>query len=135
MKGSDFNRVAMRRLSRLCFDRIFQPAQRCAIDCNHIETARRWIFMALQVNLRSENQPRLLRSSDAGGGATVTIVGAFSDFDKYKYRLIMHDQIDFAALATKIALDQRQTIVPEIVKRIVFADLTVNLSGGTRSDQ
>lgn len=60
------------------------------------------------------------------------MAAAFSYFDKYQCFAVLHDEIDLAALATKIAFDQDQSILFQIFKRTVFTGLACNLPGGAR---
>lgn len=119
-------------------DCIAQPGQDAAIDRDHVEAARWRHLVTLQINLGRDDQARLLGGCHAGCGTAMPRIGAFPDLDKDErivWTVLSHDEIDFAALAAKIALHQRESLYCQMIKRSIFANLTLNLFGGSRTHQ
>ena len=116
----------------LCIDRIFQPCQRVAVNCHHVKPACGRHFEALQINVGGDDQPCLFGGRDAGRGAAVAGAGALSHLNEDQRALILHDQVDFPALAAKITLLQRQAVLLQMCQRIILTGLAANLLIGAR---
>src|SRR5437879_5471487 len=92
-------------------NRILEPCQNITLDCHHVEPAGWRHFKTSQINLCSQDQPGLLGRRDAGCCAAVPAVGALADFNEYERTMLLHYQVDFAALAAKIPFQQRQALL------------------------
>lgn len=108
-------------------DGILQPFQMFAVNRDHVEAAGRRHPVTLQIDLRREDQARLLAAGYAGSGATVPQIGASPHFNKYQHLVFLHDEVDLAALATKIALQQRLSLRQQMSQRGIFAGLAFDL--------
>lgn len=54
-------------------------------------------------------------------------IGASAHFDKYQYLALLHHEVDLAALAEKIPLQQRKSLLQQIGQRGIFAGLAFDL--------
>ncbi|MNN62746.1 hypothetical protein D3C81_1780720 [compost metagenome] len=77
--------------------------------------------MALQVNLGGNDQAFLFGAPDTGGGTAKFAVAAHPDFDKYQNFPVLHDQVDFTALAAEVSFQQLQSLLLQVGQRLVFA--------------
>src|SRR5690606_21491432 len=87
-------------------NRIPDPVGFISVDRDHVETAGRRYPIALQIMLGGENQLSLLGRRHAGSRTAVSTIGTQTHFDENQHVSVLHDQIDLAALAAKIALDR-----------------------------
>ncbi|GGI55339.1 hypothetical protein GCM10011430_25130 [Oxalicibacterium solurbis] len=62
-------------------------------------------------------------------------IGAQAHFDENQHVTLLHDQIDLAALAAKIALDQCQAALSKIIARRIFSALAGILPCRTRTKE
>ena len=76
--------------------------------------------MSLQVNLCGIDQSFLLGTADAGGGTAEFAIATQADFDEHQHFAILHDEIDFTGLATKIPFQQVQTLLLQIDQGLIF---------------
>lgn len=72
--------------------------------------------------MRCQYQPCLFGMRNTGGGTTVPAAGALPHLDKDQRCIGLHDEIDFTATATVIALDQQHAIAKQISQRVIFGD-------------
>src|SRR5690606_26535164 len=116
-------------------NRIPYPCRFTAVDGDHVEAAGRRHPVTLQIVLGGENQFALLGRRDAGGRTAMAAIGAQAHFDEYQHVALLHDQIDFTALAAKIALDQDVAALLKITAGRVFATLAGILLCRTRTEE
>ena len=90
----------------LSFDGVAQPCEMVAIDGDHVEAAGRHTGKAQQIHLGGAHQAADLGGGDAGGGAAMFAGGTLAHFDEDEGVAVLHDQIDLAALAGEIGLDE-----------------------------
>ncbi len=108
-------------------DGILQPFQMFAINRDHVEAAGWRHPVTLQIDLRRDDQARLLAVGYAGSCATVSQIGTPAHFNEYQHLALLHDEVDLAALATKIALQQRLSLRQQINQRSIFTSLAFDL--------
>lgn len=121
--------IEWRSADRLCGNGIPDPVGFVALDCDHVEPACRRHPITLQVMLGRDNQFSLLGWRHTGSRTAMTASLAQTDFDENQHVTFAHDQIDFAALAEKIALDKHQSLTLQIGERRIFAALSGFLFG------
>lgn len=112
-------------------DGVPDPGCFIAVDRDHVEPTGGRHAIALQIMMGGSRQSLLLGRCNAGSGTAVTAIGTLADLDENQYVAFLHDQIELAALAQKITLDQHQPALLKIGQRSIFAELTGNLFLGT----
>src|SRR5690606_40630303 len=91
-------------------ERVADPVRLAGTQCDHIEAAR-FVGPArflLQEQLRGDCQPLAFAPVDALDRATPSLVPAVADLDEYYCIAVEHDQIELAASAAPVAMDQAQ---------------------------
>src|SRR3569623_1543613 len=116
-----------------CIECISQPFQGISLVVDDIESACRRRPIALQEYLRRDDETRLLGRRDAGRGAAMPLVRALAHFDETQHFSLLHDQIDFAAPAAKIALERGQALPHQVSARLVFGGLAEAALIGARA--
>ena len=62
----------------------------------------------------------------------MTQIGALAHFDEDQGAAVLHDQVDFTALAAEIAFQQSQPVPRQVGQRGIFAGLSGLLALGLR---
>lgn len=82
------------------------PAEIVSLDGDQIKTAGGRFGKAAQIGTGRAPQPLLLGRADTGDGAAEKRASTKPDLDKHQRVGITHDQIDLAAAALVVFLDQ-----------------------------